>query len=198
MAVSGGRTPWLMLQELAHVNLPWSSVHLFQVDERVALADDTERNWTHITASLLERAPLQPHQLFPMPVTQTDLPAAARQYGRALQRTAGAPAVFDLVHLGLGNDGHTASLLPGDAALDVTDTDVALTDPYRGCRRMTLTYPLLNRARRVLWLVTGIEKAVMVKRLVAGDRSIPAGRVAQHNAWLLLDQGAAGRVSDNA
>ncbi len=191
MAISGGRSPWLMLRELAHVNLPWSSVHLFQVDERVTHADAALRNWSHITASLLAHAPLRSHQLFPMPVTEMDLPAAARQYGRALQRTAGAPAVFDLVHLGLGDDGRTASLLPGDAALDVTGADVALTAPYKGHRRMTLTYPLINRARRVLWLATGAEKRAMVARLLAGDTSIPAGRVAQHNALLLVDQGAA-------
>jgi 6-phosphogluconolactonase len=127
-----------------------------------------------------------------MPVTASDLEAAARDYAATLQRVAGAPAVLDLVHLGLGSDGHTASLVPGDAALQVADADVALAGPYQGHRRMTLTYPLLDRARCVLWLATGAEKRGMVARLRAGDRSIPAGRVRSERAWLLGDAAALG------
>jgi 6-phosphogluconolactonase len=100
--------------------------------------------------------------------------------------------VLDLVHLGLGPDGHTASLVPGDSVLDVTDTDVALAGPYQGRRRMTLTYPALDRARRILWLVTGEEKVLMLARLRDGDTSIPAGRVSQHHALVLADRAAVG------
>ncbi len=192
LAVSGGRTPWQMLRELAHEDMPWSHTHLFQVDERVAPAGDAARNLTHIRDSLLAAAPLPAQNLHAMPVDGDDLDAAAHRYAATLKRIAGTPAVIDLVHLGLGPDGHTASLVPGDAVLRVDDADVALTAPYQGHRRMTLTYPLLNRARRVLWLATGSEKQAMVARLRAADASIPAGRVEQAHALLLCDRAALG------
>jgi 6-phosphogluconolactonase len=191
-AISGGRTPWQMLRELAREDMPWRHTHLFQVDERVAPDGDAARNLTHIRASLLSEAPLPAENLHAMPVEADDLDAAARRYAAALQRIAGTPAVIDLVHLGLGGDGHTASLVPGDAVLDVGDADVALTAPYQGHRRMTLTYPLLNRARRILWLATGSEKRAMVARLRAADASIPAGRIEQAHALLLCDRAALG------
>ena len=190
LAVSGGRTPWAMLRALATLELPWAQLQLFQVDERVAPDGDAVRNLTNIRASLLDHAPLPTANLHAMPVTADDLQAAARAYAATLQRVAGTPAVLDLVHLGLGADGHTASLVPGDAALQVTDADVCLSGPYQGHRRMTLTYPLLNRARCVLWLATGAEKREMVARLRAGDAGIPAGRVRSGNAWLLGDSAA--------
>jgi len=190
LAVSGGRTPWAMLRALATLDLPWAQLQLFQVDERVAPAGDAVRNLTNIQASLLAHVPLPAAHMHAMPVEAADLPAAARDYAAALQRVAGTPAALDLVHLGLGADGHTASLVPGDAALQVTDADVCLSGPYQGHRRMTLTYPLLNRARCVLWLATGAEKREMVARLRAGDAGIPAGRVQSGNAWLLGDRAA--------
>ena len=190
LAVSGGRTPWAMLRALAALDLPWAQLQLFQVDERVAPAGDAVRNLTNIRASLLDHAPLPAANLHAMPVTADDLQAAARAYAATLQRVAGTPAVLDLVHLGLGADGHTASLVPGDAALQVTDADVGLSGPYQGHRRMTLTYPVLDRARCVLWLATGAEKREMVARLRAGDAGIPAGRVQSGNAWLLGDRAA--------
>jgi 6-phosphogluconolactonase len=190
LAVSGGRTPWAMLRALAALDLPWAQLQLFQVDERVAPAGDAVRNLTNIQASLLAHVPLPAAHMHAMPVEAADLPAAARDYAAALQRVAGTPAALDLVHLGLGADGHTASLVPGDAALQVTDADVCLSGPYQGHRRMTLTYPLLNRARCVLWLATGAEKREMVARLRAGDAGIPAGRVQSGNAWLLGDRAA--------
>ena len=192
LAVSGGRTPWAMLRALAALPLPWAQLQLFQVDERVAPNGDAVRNLTNIQASLLAHAPLPAANLHAMPVTATDLDAAARAYAATLQRMCGMPAVLDLVHLGLGADGHTASLVPGDAALDVADADVCLSGPYQGHRRMTLTYPVLNRARCVLWLATGAEKREMVARLRAGDVGIPAGRVQSGNAWLLGDVSALG------
>lgn len=191
LAVSGGRTPWAMLRALAALPLPWAQVQLFQVDERVAQDGDAVRNLTNIEASLLANAPLPLANVHAMPVTAADLDAAAHDYARTLERVCGTPPVLDLVHLGLGSDGHTASLLPGDAALQVADADVTLAGPYQGHRRMTLTYPVLDRARCVLWLATGAEKRAMVARLLAGDRSIPAGRVAAQQALLLADRAAA-------
>jgi 6-phosphogluconolactonase len=193
-AVSGGRTPWMMLRELAGQDIPWQAVHLFQVDERVAPAGDAARNLTHIRESLLATAPLPAANLHAMPVEAADLDAAVRAYAKALRDLAGVPAVLDLVHLGLGPDGHTASLVPGDAVLHVTDADVALTAPYQGHRRMTLTYPMLNRARRVLWLATGSEKREMLARLRAGDVSIPAGRIERERAIALTDLAASGSL----
>jgi len=193
IAVSGGRAPWQMLRHLADEELPWKGVHVVQVDERVAPAGDPDRNLTHLAESLLERAPLPPERIHAMPVDEKDLEAAARRYALTLREIAGSPPVLDLVHLGLGTDGHTASLVPGDPALDVTDEDVASTGPYQGRRRMTLTYPILNRSRRILWIVTGSEKADMLVRLRNGDPSIPAGSVRRDHALVLADRAAAER-----
>jgi 6-phosphogluconolactonase len=191
VAVSGGKTPWIMLRALAGEKVPWEQVHLVQVDERVAPAGHADRNLTHLRESLLTRVPLPPEQVHAMPVEAPDLEAAAKAYSRTLQKIAGSPPVLDLVHLGLGPDGHTASLVPGDPVLDVADTDVALTGIYQGRRRMTLTYPMINRARRILWLVTGSEKAGPLVRLRDADPSIPAGRVRQDQALVLADGSAA-------
>jgi 6-phosphogluconolactonase len=192
VAVSGGHTPWQMLRALAGEQVPWESVHVVQVDERVAPAGHSDRNLTHLRESLLEHSPLRPAQIHAMRVESPDLEEAARRYALTLREIAGAPPVLDLVHLGLGPDGHTASLVPGDPVLDVTDADVALTGIYQGRRRMTLTYPALNRARRILWVVTGSEKVGMLERLRNADKSIPAGRVLQDHALLLADRATAG------
>lgn len=191
MAVSGGHTPWQMLRALANEKVPWESVHVAQVDERVAPAGDPDRNLTHLRESLLEHAPLRSEQIHAMPVESTDLDAAAKRYARTLEEIAGSPPVLDLAHLGLGPDGHTASLVPGDPALNVTDADVALTGVYQGRRRMTLTYPMLNRSRRILWLVTGNDKIDALARLRSGDTSIPAGRIQRDQALVLADKAAA-------
>ena len=194
MAVSGGKTPWVMLRHLAQQDVPWKDVHVFQVDERVAPEGDPDRNLTHLRESLLEHAPLRPDQIHAMPVGAGNLESACVQYAQALAEIAGSPPVLDLVHLGLGPDGHTASLVPGDAVLNVTNRDVALTGIYQGRRRMTLTYPLISRSGRVLWVVTGAEKAGMLTRLQAGDVSIPAGRLSGDRAVVLADRAAAGQV----
>jgi 6-phosphogluconolactonase len=194
MAVSGGHTPWVMLRELANEQVPWKDVHVFQVDERIAPAGDPDRNLTHLRASLLKHAPLPPEQIHAMPVEMPDPEAAARQYAQTLREIAGSPPVLDLAHLGLGPDGHTASLVPGDPVLQVTDADVGLTGVYMGRRRMTLTYPMLNRSRRILWLVTGADKVAAFPRLRDGDPTIPAGRIARDQALLLADRAAAGQT----
>ena len=192
VAVSGGRTPWRMLRALAGEDVPWAGVHVVQVDERIAPAGDPNRNLTHLRESLLEHAPLPADHIYAMPVEAADLDEAARSYARLLEDIAGTPPVLDLAHLGLGSDGHTASLVPGDPVLDVAGRDVALTGVYMNRRRMTLTYPMLNRSRRVLWLVTGPEKVAMLSRLRAADASIPAGRVQQEQALILADRAAVG------
>ena len=194
MAVSGGKTPWLMLRALAGEDVPWMGVHVVQVDERVAAEGDADRNLTHLRESLLEHAPLRSEQIHAMPVDVADLEAACDSYAQMLKTLAGSPPVLDLVHLGLGPDGHTASLVPGDAVLAVKDADVALTGIYQNRRRMTLTYPIINRSRRVLWLVTGSEKSGMLARLQSGDVSIPAGRVNKDRAVVLADRAAADRL----
>jgi 6-phosphogluconolactonase len=194
MAVSGGKTPWIMLRALAAEDVPWKDVHVFQVDERVAPAGDPDRNLTHLRASLLEHAPLPPQQIYAMPVESPDLEAAAKQYARTLEQVAGTPPVLDLAHLGMGPDGHTASLVPDDPVLQVTNADVGLTCFYQGRRRMTLTYPVINRSRSIVWVMTGDEKVSMLPRLLVGDTTIPAGRISRKQAVVLADRAAAANV----
>jgi 6-phosphogluconolactonase len=184
LALSGGSGPWQSFRLLADEDVPWGSVEIFQVDERVAPMGDDERNLTHIEQSLPEAAWKRVH---PMPVDSDDLETAASQYAQLL------PERLDVVHLGLGPDGHTASLVPGDAVLDVTDRDVAITaTEYQGRRRMTLTYPMIDRSRELLWLVTGESKADPLKLLLAGDPIIPAGRIRAERSLIVADQAAAG------
>ena len=195
LAVSGGHTPWIMLRGLAEEDVPWPRVHVFQIDERVAPAGHPDRNLTHLQESLLQHAPLSAEQIHAMPVEADDLEAAADQYAKTLGEFSGAPPVLDLAHLGLGPDGHTASLVPGDAVLNVRDKDVAVTGVYQGRRRMTLTFPAIDRARRILWVVTGSEKVEMLRRLREGDASIPAGQVRRDRAFALVDKAAAGLLA---
>jgi len=194
MAVSGGRTPWQMLRALANEEMPWANVHVLQVDERIAPAGDKDRNLTHLRESLLSHAPIPENHIHAMPVESEDLDQACRDYTALLNSLCGNPPVIDLCHLGLGPDGHTASLIPGDPVCMVHSADVALTGLYQNRRRMTLTYPVLNRSRHILWVVTGAEKAPMVPRLLAGDPGIPAGPIAQTNATLLADAPAAAGI----
>ena len=190
LAVSGGTTPWKMLRALAREEVPWDCLHVVQVDERVAPEGHPDRNLTHLRGSLLDHSPLRPERIHAMPVGEEDLEAAAASYGLTLQGITGLPAVIDLVHLGLGADGHTASLVPNDAVLDIDDRDVAVTGIYQGRRRMTLTCRAINRSRRILWLVTGEEKTAMLSRMLASDAAIPAGRVRQEQALVLADRAA--------
>ena len=187
LALSGGSTPTRMLELLVGEEVPWSHVHVFQVDERITIASDPARNLTLLRTRLLDKVAIPAEQVHPMPVEASDFDAAARNYATTLTQVAGKPPVLDLVHLGLGEDGHTASLVPGDPVLDELESDVTLTGPYRGLRRMTLTFTVLSRARCILWLVTGSDKAEVLGRLRRGDRSIPAGRLPGERAILFTD-----------
>lgn len=178
LALSGGATPWLALCELAKADLDWACIDVYQVDERVAPSGDPARNLGGLASALLSHVPAT---AYPMPVEAPDLQQAARHYDAML------PETLDVVHLGLGDDGHTASLLPGDPVLDVVDHRVAVTEPYRGHRRMTLTFPALEGAGAIAWLVRRKGKASMVERLLAADPTIPAGCVPQAHAVLVTD-----------
>jgi len=184
-AVSGGKTPWAMFAELAHEEVDWPSVTIFQVDERVADEGDPDRNLTHLRESLRGA----PAEVVPMPVNDPDLDAAAADYAKRL------PDAFDLVHLGIGPDGHTASLVPGDPVLEVSDKLVAVTRPYQGHKRMTLTYPALARADEIVWLISGEDKRDALAKLLVSDPSIPAGRVEARRSVILADGAAAGSPS---
>jgi 6-phosphogluconolactonase len=184
LAASGGTEPWDMYRRLAEFEIEWKRVEVFQVDERVAPDGDPDRNLTHLLESLPEAAR---DRVRAMPVTDEDLEGAAARYAQHL------PDSLDLVHLGLGPDGHTASLVPGDPVLEVDDRRVATTGVYQGHPRMTLTYPELERARRIFWLITGESKRDPLGWLMAGDPSIPAGRVEAHESIVIADEAAVGK-----
>lgn len=182
VAFSGGSTPEPMLRALASEDVPWSQVTVYQADERVASAGHEDRNLTALLLALPEAAR---SSVRPMPVEEHDLERAAVGYSELL------PARLDVVHLGLGADGHAASLVPGDPVLEVRDRDVAVTGEYQGRRRMTLTFPVLDAARWIVWLVTGPDKRAALRRLLAGDDAIPAGRVANPTQLVVADSAAA-------
>lgn len=196
-AVSGGTTPRRMLELLSErSDVDWGRTHLFQVDERLAPDGDADRNATMLDDALLTATFLgtnQPAGVWLMPVTGNDPVAASAEYGRQLDAIAGSPVVFDLIQLGLGSDGHTASLIPGDPILQVDDVDVALTGEYQGRRRMSLTWPVLDRAKELLWVIGGASKQRSVEQFLDNDPSIPATLPTQSRATVLLDRAASGR-----
>ncbi len=188
IALSGGKTPAGMLGELASAPIDWSRVHVFQVDERLVGEHDARRNWRVIRAAF-ERSGLPASHLHAMPLDAASPESGAREYAGELRAVAGAPPVLDAVHLGLGEDGHTASLFPGDAAVDAT-VEVALSGVHEGMRRMTLTLETINRARARIWLVTGPAKRVIVKRLLEPGADLVASRVWSDASILVLDRDA--------
>lgn len=194
VALSGGRTPWRMLQILATQEQDWDHWQVFQVDERVAPENHESRNLVHIRRNFVDLTGMQSSQVHPMEVEARDLTSAAERYAAELRAHCGDPPVLDLVVLGIGADGHMASLVPGDPALGIDDADVGISGEYQGQRRMTLTLPIINRAREIVWLVTGSEKTEALKKMLEQDRSIPASLVAQENAIVFADEAAAGTV----
>ena len=193
IAFSGGTTPSSMFRALAQsiagdpeATAGWARTHIFQVDERIAPDGDPRRNANDLLALLLDPTDVGSEHRHLMPVTRPD---AASLYARTLGRIA--PRGHDMAVLGLGDDGHTASLVPGDAVLDITDAPVALTGTYRGSRRLTLTRASLDRAQVVVWLVTGAAKAEPLRRLIHGDRTIPAGLVDAGEQIVFADHDAA-------
>ncbi len=198
LAVSGGRTPGAMLAALARRAVAWEQVRVLQVDERIAPEDHPDRNLLLLRRSLLGHLDGPAPTLHPMPVNAADAEEAAARYAELLGALAGRPPVVDVVQLGLGTDGHTASLVPGDPVLGVTDREVAVTAPYQGRRRLTCTFPLLSRARQRVWLVTGADKATALAGVQAGDRGLPAARLPQHAARWLVDRAAASELDPSA
>ena len=192
IALSGGRTPWKMLERLIALDVPWAGVHVFQTDEREAPDGDPDRNATRLAAVLGESG-LPDANLHLMPVAGGELHQACDTYAQAIARH-GRSGRLDIVHLGLGEDGHTASLVPGDRALGVADRDVTVAGPYQGRWRMTLTRPAIDRATERIWVVTGAAKATMLARLCAGDETIPAGRVIRGDSIVFADEAAAANI----
>lgn len=192
IALSGGETPWRMLEHLRKTALPWGRIYVTQVDERVVPRGDPRRNLTRLEQILVADGPLPGSNLLAMPVDAPDLECSAELHQRRLEAVAGAPLMLDLVQLGLGIDGHTASLVPGDPLLAVAARDVAVSGTYQGLRRMTLTFPALDRARCRLWLVTGATKATCLAELLQGDarRDAPALRVNRAGATVVADAAA--------
>lgn len=195
LALSGGTSPVPMLKALAEEPLDWTAIHVYQVDERVVARGDSARNLGVLDEILVWRGPLPRRNLHPMWVDRADLSDAADAYAQELKQIAGDPPILDIVHLGLGTDGHTASLFPGDPAVAVREHSVALTAAHQGYRRMTLTLPVLSRARSIVWFVTGADKAGVVADLYAGGAPVPAGRVSRRRAVLVADQAAASEAS---
>jgi 6-phosphogluconolactonase len=180
-ALALSKVPPELLSSLAAYDMPWPETTVYQVDERVAPAGGRDRNLTALVSSLPQQAL---NSVRAMPVDDPDLETAAERYAAELPQ-------LDLVHLGVGTDGHTASLVPGDPVLEVDDRLVAVTGKYEGMRRMTLTYPALNAARETVWLVTGSSKRDALARLLARDESIPAARVANPSQLVVADTAAA-------
>jgi len=191
VALSGGTSPWPMLSFLAAEDMPWARVHIFQVDERVVPSDDPRWTFEKLRSVLLSRVPLPADNVHPMPVHMDDLQTAAEKYQRTLTKVLGSPPVIDLVHLGLGADGHTGSLVPGSPDAANAVPEVMVSPVYEGSRRITLTYSILSRARTILWFVLGQDKAEMLRRLIRGDTSIPAGRIERSRAVVVADKAAA-------
>lgn len=182
LALSGGSTPVPLYRHLATHELDWRRVHVVQVDERVAPDQHPDRSWRRIEDLLVVPTGAIGH---PMPVL--DGPAGVGAYAADLAALGG----IDVCHLGLGDDGHTASLIPGDPSVAVRDADVTTAGPYEGRMRMTLTASAINRARRIVWQVVGSAKAPAVARLATGTGEEPSRLIRRSpDVWLVVDQAA--------
>ena len=195
LAFSGGSTPAPMLERLGEMDVRWNATHIIQVDERAAPDGHPDRNWGMITGTLLRSADIPDALLHPMPVTDEDLDESARSYAQRLQLVCGVPPIADVVHLGIGEDGHTASLVPSDPVLKGRDRSVAIAGPYQGRMRMTLTYPTINAGRLLVWQITGAEKAAAVRAGLQGT-GVPASKIRRHDAVVIATRQAAAELDD--
>lgn len=198
VAVSGGKTPEPMFRSAAQLAIPWTTLDVFQVDERVVDTSDSRRNAAVVRETWIAPGLLPSERFFPMPVESADIAAGARQYARLLENSAGSPPTIDLVHLGLGDDGHTASLVPGDSLIDDDQQLVGLSVPYQGVRRMTLMPRVLNRSSAQLWLVLGTSKAMALRGLWLNDRVLPATHIDRARATVIADLAAAAALPAEA
>jgi 6-phosphogluconolactonase len=199
LALSGGSTPWAMIGQLAAQPVTWSAVHVFQVDERIAPAGDAGRNWLRFAASALA-ARVPRNQQHPMPVELDDGELAADRYSETLVRWAGDPPALDVVHLGIGPDGHTASLFAGDPLLEERQRLVGVAGEHAGYRRLSLTLTAIDGARDIVWYIVGRDRREVASRLLERDPSIAASRVQREHATCFTDPEAAppGHLSGSA
>jgi len=153
-----------------------------------AAAGDPARNLAALQQHLLDHIDIPQNQVHAMPVEGPDLGKSLDDYVSQLKTTAGSPPQLDIIHLGLGSDGHTASLPPGDSLLNSNQL-VDICGDFNGYRRKTLTFPVLNQARSIVWLVTGFAKKSMLERLLTRDTKIPAGMINQERAILVSSVG---------
>jgi 6-phosphogluconolactonase len=199
VALSGGSTPKRMYQILAGMDLPWQRTHWFWGDERFVPPDDVLSNYRMAREALFDHAPVPAANIHPVPTQGLEPEAAAAAYEAELKRFYGgerldpAQPVFDITLLGLGPDGHTASLFPGTAVLAERHKWVAAVIGAKDEARITFTYPLLESSRHIAFLVAGAEKRRMLGLLLGGDREIPAGRLSKEHAQVFADSAATGR-----
>jgi len=187
VALSGGSTPRRLYERLAAppclAVFPWDRTHWFWGDERFVPPDDRESNYRMAHDAMLSRAPVPAANIHPIPTGGIAPEAAAAAYERALKSFYGAPVLkaeqplFDVVLLGLGPDGHTASLFPGTAILEERQRWVGAVVGAKPEPRITLTYPVLESSRETAFLVAGAEKRTVLERLFHGDRALPAARL---------------------
>lgn len=204
VALSGGSTPRKMHKKLAlFSSIPWHGIHIFWGDERCVPADDPSSNYGAAWEDFIGKLILRPEQIHRMPA-QFNPQQGASMAEKALEQffslKQGQLPVFDLIFLGLGKDGHTASLFPGDQALNQQERlVVAVKGGDPDVYRLTLTLPVINRAREVIFMVSGLEKGGAVKAVIeAGDQAFPASRVRPASGGLtwLLDRDAASQLED--
>ena len=190
VAFSGGTSPKMMLAAMSEVRPQpdWSCIDVFQVDERVAPDGDPSRNLVDLQHELLDQ--LNPQALLHQIPVEAGADQAALKYAESISHVLGSSAQLDVVHLGLGNDGHCASLVPGDPVLQVMNADMAATDSYQGHERVTMTYPMLNRSSCVVWLVTGESKRAALSALLRDNPRIPASHVRCNRSIIVADQSA--------
>ena len=189
-AVSGGRSPWPMFEHLASQDVDWSAVHVFQVDERLVPVDHAERNWKRFLENTLAHRIADANR-HPMPVEIENHELAIGRYTRELSEFAGVPPALDVVHLGIGEDGHTASLFVDDSLLGDTRHWVGVSRVYQGYRRLTLTLPVLNCARAIVWFAVGASRRTILTRLHDDDPEIAASHVRRDRATCFTDKDAA-------